>query len=104
MAPLPTITPEQRQEALAKAVEARQARATALGALKNGDVTITAALTDSTLPLWRARVRQVLLALPGIGDATAAGILADLGIAKDRRVAGLGKNQRAALVARLTAA
>jgi hypothetical protein len=104
MAPLPTLTPEQREHALAAAKEARRLRSEALAKLRTGQLTITAAFTDNTSPLWEAKVRQVLLAVPGVGKVKADTLLADLGIKETRRVKGLGSNQRTKLVAALTAA
>jgi transposase len=100
---LPTTSPEQRAEALRKAAEARQVRTEALNAIRSGDKNAADVLADETSPLQRARVRQLLTAVPGIGAVTADKILAAVGIAPNRRVAGLGQRQRAALVAQLAA-
>jgi len=100
---LPTMTPEQREQALRAAAAARQERAAALGELRHGKVTLAAVLADQDSPLQRAKVRQVLRALPGVGDVTADKVLAEVGIDSRRRVAGLGRNQRAALAERFAA-
>jgi len=101
--PVPTMTPEQREQALRKAAAARQERAAALAELRHGKVTLAAVLADTDSPLQRAKVRQVLRALPCIGDKTADKVLAEAGIDASRRVAGLGKLQRAALAERFAA-
>ena len=100
---LPTMTPEQREQALRAAAAARQERAAALGELRHGKVTLAAVLADQDSPLQRAKVRQVLRALPGVGDVTADKVLAEVGIDSRRRVAGLGRNQRAGLAERFAA-
>lgn len=101
--PLPVMTPEQRAGALQKAAAARAAKSAALAKVRSGEVTITAVLADQDSPLQRARVRQVLLAVPRIGQVTADKLLADLGIDPKRRIAGLGPRQREALRERLAA-
>jgi predicted flap endonuclease-1-like 5' DNA nuclease len=99
---VPTLTPEQREQNLAKAVETRRARAAALARVSDGTLSIADALAEPVLQ--RAKVRQFLLKVKGIGPAKAATLMSDLQIHEDRRVAGLGPNQREALVARMTAA
>ena len=89
--------PRAARAGVAKAAAARKARAEALGELRHGKVTLAVVLADQDSPLQRAKVRQVLRALPGVGDVTADKVLADLRIDVSRRVAGLGKLQRTAL-------
>lgn len=96
---LPVMTPAQRREALEKAHAARTAKAEALAAVRDGSVTLAAVLADENSPLKRARVRQVLLAVPGIGQVRADRIMADIGIDASRRIGGLGTRQRAFLAA-----
>ncbi len=100
---LPTLTAEQRDEALRKAAETRKARAEALAAMRKGTVTLAHVLTDLDSPLQRARVSQVLRAIPGVGVVTADKVLAEVGIDSKRRVAGLGQRQRSALAERFAA-
>lgn len=104
--PLPAITPEQRQAALAKAAESRKARSSALAPVKDGSTKIAevlaAAFADEEHPLSGARVRSVLLAVPGIGPVKAEGIMTSAGITAKRRVGGLGSRQREALTAALS--
>lgn len=94
---LPVQTPEQQQESLRKAREARAVRSQALAALKAGEVTLPGVLADRESPLQRAFVRQLLLALPGVGKARADLALERTGIDGRRRVRGLGARQRKAL-------
>ncbi|WJJ14503.1 integration host factor, actinobacterial type (plasmid) [Prescottella equi] len=102
---LPTLTPEQRAQALEKAAASRRARAALREELKTGKVTFAEVLgragTDETV--GRAKVLYVLESLPKVGKVTALEILADIGIAETRRMGGLGTNQRrAARTPRLT--
>ena len=100
---LPEMTPEQRTEALRKAQESRARRSAALAKVRTGEVTIADVLASDDSPLLKARVRQVLLAVPRIGAATADKLLAELGIDPARRIGGLGPRQREALTERLAA-
>jgi hypothetical protein len=50
-------------------------------------------------PIGGARVRWLLMSLPGINGAFADYILDTLGIEHTRRIRGLGRNQLAALIA-----
>ena len=100
---LPTLTAEQRDEALRKAAETRKARAEALAAMRKGTVTLADVLADLDSPLQRAKVIQVLRAIPGVGVVTADRVLAEVGIDSKRRVAGLGQRQRSALAERFAA-
>jgi hypothetical protein len=93
------MSDEQRADALRKAAEARQAKSAALAEVKNGTITLTAALSGQDTRLQRAKVSQVLRALPGVGAVTADKALAEAGVADGRRVAGLGPRQREALAA-----
>ena len=100
---LPVMTPEMRAEALRKAAESRAARAAALARVRRGDLSVPAVLEDKEPALLKARVRQLLCAVPGVGTVTAEKVLGELGIDPDRRVAGLGPKQRAALAERFAA-
>jgi transposase len=97
---LPTLTPEQRAEALAKAAEARKARSELLASIKSGKQTIASVLKrakdDQTV--GKTKVAALLKAVPGIGAVKAAALLEQAGIDPNKRVAGLGERQRAALI------
>ncbi|MDG3008861.1 integration host factor [Rhodococcus sp. D2-41] len=99
---LPQLTPEQRAEALAKAGEARRARAELLASVKSGDLSIADLLkkaeTDEIIK--KTKVSAVVKALPGVGAVGAKKLLDELGVADTRRIGGLGANQREALLAR----
>ena len=91
---LPVMTPEQREAALARAAQTRKERTEALGRVKNRTVTAVDVLNDSGSPVQGAKVRQLLLAVPGIGQVKADKIMSDLGVDAGRRVRGLGGRQR----------
>jgi DNA uptake protein ComE-like DNA-binding protein len=96
---LPTLTPEQRQQALAKAAEARKKRAELKGELKSGKKTlkdVLAASADDTV--GKMKVTSVLESLPGVGKVRAQKIMEELDISASRRVRGLGAKQRQLLL------
>ncbi|WP_084794655.1 integration host factor, actinobacterial type [Actinokineospora bangkokensis] len=97
---LPTLTPEQRAEALAKAAEARKARSELLASIKSGEQTVASVLgkakDDKTI--GKTKVSALLKAVPGLGAVKVAALLEQAGIDPDRRAAGLGDRQRAALI------
>lgn len=97
---LPTLTPEQRAEALAKAAQARKARSELLASIKSGDQTIDKVLKkakdDKTI--GKTKVTQLLKAVPGLGAVKVSALLEQAGIDPDRRAAGLGDRQREALI------
>lgn len=97
--PLPTLTPEQRADAAARATAARRTRALVRAELKSGDITISEVIARATADEAIAKLKVVLLleALPGVGKAKAATIMARHHIAVSRRVRGLGQHQREAL-------
>ncbi|CCI83499.1 integration host factor, actinobacterial type [Corynebacterium otitidis] len=99
---LPKLTDEQRKEALAKAAEARKARAELKEKLKRGDITLREVLEqaqeDETT--GKTKVSALLEALPKVGKVKAKEIMAELEIAPTRRLRGLGERQRRALLER----
>ncbi|HEY1488635.1 MAG TPA: integration host factor, actinobacterial type [Micromonosporaceae bacterium] len=103
--PLPTLTPEQRSAALAKAAEVRKARAELKEQLKAGKTTLPAVLdraeTDDVV--GKLKVSAVLQSLPGIGKIRATQIMEKLKIADSRRLRGLGDQQRKALLGEFAA-
>jgi transposase len=95
--PLPTLTTEQRTQALERAKEARTARAGIKNGLKAGTLTLAEVLADDSDTIGKIKVTALLESLPGVGPVRARQIMASIGIAANRRVRGLGDNQRAAL-------
>jgi hypothetical protein len=98
MATPPQLTPEQRQAALAKAAEARAARAEIKARLRNESLTLADALDSDDANVGKLKVVSLLEALPGVGKVKARRIMEDVGIADNRRVQGLGSQQRQALL------
>lgn len=96
----PQLTAEQRQAALAKAAEARRARAELKEKLKLGSLTLAellAASADDDV-IGKMKVVAVLESLPGVGKVKARRTMEEVGISESRRVRGLGDQQRAALL------
>jgi signal recognition particle GTPase len=96
----PTLTPEQREAALAKAAEARRARAELKEKLKMGSLTLKELLdqADDNNIVGKMKVLAVLESLPGVGKVRARRTMEEIGIADTRRVRGLGEQQRRSLL------
>ena len=97
--PLPTLTEEQRKEALAKAAEARKRRAELKGQLKAERLSLRDVLSrlgDDIV--GKMKVSSVLESLPGVGKVRARRIMERLDISATRRVRGLGAKQKDALL------
>lgn len=98
--PLPTLTPEQRQQALEKAAEARRKRAELKAQLKSGNLSLATVLAkDSDETVGKMKVSSVLESMPGVGKVRARKIMEKLDISASRRVRGLGSKQKEALLA-----
>src|SRR5262245_31074824 len=92
----------QRRAALDEALRARTVRARMLAGLKTGDVDVTEVLGTTATGdsiVAKTKVLSVLKAVPGVGQARAQRYLGEAGIAEGSRVGGLGRGQRAALIA-----
>jgi len=98
MATPPQLTPEQRSAALAKAAEARAARAEIKQRLKMGSITLRDALDSEDQNMAKLKVVSMLESLPGVGKVKARKLMEELEIADNRRVQGLGAKQRQALL------
>ena len=96
----PQLTEEQRTAALAKAAEARRARAELKEKLKMGSLTLKELLDGSEGDdiIGKMKVVAVLESLPGVGKVKARRTMEDIGISDTRRVRGLGDQQRASLL------
>ena len=99
---LPQLTDEQRKAALAKAAEARKARAELKENLKRGNTNLKEVLekAESDEIIGKTKVSALLEALPKVGKVKAKEIMDELGIAQTRRLRGLGDRQRRALLER----
>jgi hypothetical protein len=97
--PLPTLTEEQRRQALAKAAEARKKRAELKERLKAGQTSLRDVLNmrDDNI-VAKMKVSAVLEALPGVGKVRARKLMERLDISSSRRVRGLGAKQKEALL------
>lgn len=98
----PSLTPEQRQAALEKAAAARRQRAEVKEKLKAASVTLRELLdqADRDEILGKLKVVSVLESLPGVGKVRARRLMDELDISDSRRLRGLGRNQREALLGR----
>jgi hypothetical protein len=98
---LPSLTPEQRQQALAKAADARKKRAVIKGELKSGALSLKDVLARSDDEIvGKMKVSAVLESLPGVGKVRAQKLMEELDISASRRVRGLGSKQRELLLAK----
>lgn len=104
MSEVPELTTEQRRANLQTATLARQARKALLDRVRGGEIKPTAVLDmaeqgDETA--LRLPVKQLLKAIPGIGEAKARYLMRDCQIADSRRVRGLGSIKKRLLRERL---
>lgn len=98
----PSLSPEERQAALAKAAVARRRRAEVKERLKAGGLTLQELFEqgDGDEILAKLKVVSVLESLPGVGKVKARRLMQELDIAASRRLRGLGDNQRRKLLDR----
>lgn len=97
--PLPTLTEEQRRDALAKAAKARKDRAELKQQLKAEKVSLRDVLSkQGDDVVGKMKVSSVLESLPGVGKVRARKIMERLDISSSRRVRGLGAKQKDALL------
>lgn len=96
---LPPLTPEQRAEAVQKAVAARRERAEVKNRLKHSGASLLGVVREGqdNDVIGKMKVSALLESMPGVGKVRARQIMERLGIAETRRVRGLGSNQVAAL-------
>ena len=99
----PKLSEEQRAAALAKAAEMRRVRAAVREALGTGELTLDQVLDRAEEEgIGGIKVKAVLTALPGLGKVKSYRLMEELGISENRRVRGLGRKQREALLAALS--
>jgi hypothetical protein len=97
--PLPTLTEEQRRDALAKAAEARRRRAELKAELKAEKTSLRDVLARQGDDIvGKMKVSSVLESLPGVGKVRARKIMERLDISSSRRIRGLGAKQKDALL------
>lgn len=100
MALPPSLSPEDRQAALAKAGEARRRRAELKERLKMSSLSLDELLELAEADDVVGKIKAVVLleSLPGVGKVKARRTMAELGISETRRIRGLGPQQRQALL------
>lgn len=92
----PSISDEKRMEGLNAAIEQRRVNAAIKNAVRSKSHTFSWALNNEEAgPI---RVYQLIMSVPGVGKVRAERIMAECGISKNRRVRGLGVNQRSKLI------
>lgn len=102
----PSLTPEQRQQALEKAAAARRQRAEVKEKLKIGSLNLAELFEQANrddepgVMLGKLKVVSVLESMPGLGKVRARKLMEELEISESRRLRGLGANQRRALLER----
>lgn len=97
----PKLTDEQRARALEKAAAVRRTRSELKMRLKMGGITFSELLelAENDEVVAKTKVLAVLESLPGVGKVRARRTMESVGIAESRRLAGLGPQQRQALLA-----
>ncbi|NPV71670.1 MAG: integration host factor [Firmicutes bacterium] len=98
---LPELTAKEKKAALEKAQVMRKKRSELRAALKKGTVDFGKVLDGDDEITARMRVAYLLKSLPRVGKVKAQKIMEEVGIDESRRVQGLGKRQKEALLARL---
>ena len=96
----PQLTPEERSRALEIAKKARQERAHYKSELNRGQISFSTflAFADENEVLGKMRVAELLESLPGYGKIRAQALMERCEISSTRRVQGLGRHQRQALL------
>lgn len=95
--PIPLLTQEERSAASQKAIEARRARMRLKREMKDGELSVAAAIE---LPVMRRmKVFEFIRAIPGIGPNRAREFMHSNSIADNRRVGGLSKHRREQVIA-----
>ncbi len=99
---LPKLTLDQKKKALQKAQDMRSRRKSVRERLKKGNLSLSEVLDSrNDEVMGKMRVAYLLASLPRIGKTTARKIMDEIGIDEARRVQGLGKRQKEALLERL---
>jgi hypothetical protein len=98
---VPARSAQQRRAALALANQVRRQRACLKADLKRGSISLATLLADPPNYLASAKLREVLVALPGYGHVRARRLLEDCGISPRKTVAGLTTRQRRELLSAL---
>lgn len=96
----PQLTPEERARALEVAKASRRERAAAKAEIHKGALSFSAflELANSNEVLAKMRVIELLESMPGYGKIRAQALMDKFAISPTRRVKGLGRHQRVALL------
>jgi hypothetical protein len=98
---LPVLTLKEKKSALEKAQKMRSERKEIREKLKTGNLSLVEVLTqDTDEVMGKMRVAYLLASLPRVGKTTAKKVMEEIGIDESRRVQGLGKRQKEALLSR----
>ena len=97
---LPSLTAQERADALAKAAAARVRRAQVKADLKSGKLKLSEVLDSAEEDEAITRMKVVALLQARVGATTAQSLLDEFEISQSRRVKGLGAKQRAKLIDR----
>lgn len=97
---LKDLTPEERQAARQKALDARTTRAKLKSEFSDGKLSLEQVFkrADEDEAVARMRTIDLLTSLKGIGEIRAQGIMEQCEISLNRRLRGLGHRQRHALI------
>lgn len=91
---VPTLSAEERRQALDAAIKARGERAAVMEKVKAGDLTIEEVIERKDDPVYgRIKVKSLLRLLPGIGARKAEVFMEEARISPNRRIRGLGRRQ-----------
>jgi guanylate kinase len=96
----PQLTPAERANALAKAKASRQERSEVKSRIKSGELSISEviSLAEGNEVIAKMRVLEMVESKSGVGKIRGKALLEKLDISSTRRIQGLGRYQRAALL------
>jgi guanylate kinase len=96
----PQLTPAERANALAKAKASRQERSAVKARIKSGELSIAEviSLAEGNEVIAKMRVLEMVESKSGVGKIRGKALLEKLEISSTRRIQGLGRHQRAALL------
>ncbi|MBA8795088.1 hypothetical protein FHX74_002716 [Friedmanniella endophytica] len=97
---IPALTDAQRELARTAATQARRRRAEIKNGLRDGSLSLAEALdlAERDDIVAHTKVVDALKSLPRVGEVRARRVMAELQIAPNRRLRGLGKHQVAGLI------
>ena len=101
---IPKLTDEQRRAALKKGLKERQKRAQIKRQLASGTISFATLLNyaNKDKSIARIKVFDAIKAVPDYGKAKTEKLMQELSISQNRRLGGLGTNQRIGLLNKLS--